>query len=89
MGGGWVPEEMLNFKNLEPHSSSENMDLNVNREEELETWLEVAHQNKEEMSGRGRSHLGFPQRPYQDPSCPLKNPRSRPISLHVPGHTFP
>lgn len=84
---GLVPEEMLNFKSLEPHSGSQNMDLNVNRGEELETWLEVAPRSKEEMSGSGRRHPGFPQRPCQDPSCPLKSLRSRPTSLHVPGHT--
>lgn len=81
-----VPEEMLNFKSLKPHSGSVNMDLNVNREEDLETWLEMASRSKEEMSGSGRSHPGFPQRPCQDPSCPLKNLETRIISLvtHAP-----
>lgn len=45
---GWVLEEMLNFKSVEPQSGSGNMDLNVNKEEHLETWLEVDPRSKEE-----------------------------------------
>ena len=38
---------MAKLRNLEPHFS-EDMDLNINREEQLEIWLEVAPTSKEE-----------------------------------------